>query len=44
MARSGSPGATVVEPAVSELVRRSGRYGEFMGCANYPSCKYTRKM
>jgi len=27
-----------------ELVRRSGRYGEFMGCANYPRCKYTRKL
>lgn len=25
-----------------ELVRRSGRYGEFMGCANYPRCKYTK--
>lgn len=27
-----------------ELVRRKGRYGAFMGCANYPECHYTRKM
>lgn len=25
-----------------ELVRRKGRYGEFMGCSNYPKCRYTR--
>ena len=25
-----------------ELVRRTGRYGEFLGCANYPKCRYTR--
>lgn len=24
-----------------ELVLRSGKYGEFYGCSNYPSCKYT---
>ncbi len=27
-----------------ELVRRKGRYGEFMGCANYPKCTYTRNI
>jgi DNA topoisomerase-1 len=26
-----------------ELVRRAGRYGPFVGCANYPTCKYTRR-
>lgn len=25
-----------------ELVHRSGIYGDFFGCSNYPSCKYTR--
>ena len=25
-----------------ELVRRKGRYGEFLGCKNYPRCKFTR--
>ena len=23
-------------------MRRHGRYGEFIGCQNYPKCKYTR--
>ena len=27
-----------------ELVRRNGRYGEFMGCSNYPRCRYTRNL
>ena len=27
-----------------ELVRREGRYGEFVGCSNYPRCRYTRNM
>lgn len=27
-----------------ELVRRSGKYGVFMGCSNYPSCKYTERI
>lgn len=26
-----------------ELVRRKGRYGYFVGCANYPKCKYIQK-
>ncbi len=25
-----------------QLVRRHGRFGEFIGCQNYPKCKYTR--
>ena len=25
-----------------ELVIREGRYGKFIGCSNYPTCKYTR--
>jgi DNA topoisomerase-1 len=25
-----------------ELLRRAGRYGDFIGCQNYPKCKYTR--
>ena len=31
-------------PTCSEgqLVRRHGRFGEFIGCQNYPKCKYTR--
>ncbi len=25
-----------------ELVIREGRYGKFIGCSNYPTCRYTR--
>src|SRR2546426_7664607 len=24
------------------LVKKHGRYGEFIGCSGYPKCKYTR--
>ena len=27
----------------SDLVVRSGKYGTFTGCSNYPKCKYTKK-
>ena len=27
----------------SDLVIRNGRYGEFVACSNYPSCKYIKK-
>ncbi len=27
-----------------ELKKRSGRYGEFYGCSNYPKCRYTRNV
>lgn len=27
----------------SELVKRKGRYGEFIACSNYPTCKYIKK-
>lgn len=26
-----------------QLVKRNGKYGNFIGCSNYPKCKYTRK-
>lgn len=26
-----------------ELVHRKGRYGEFLGCSNYPACTFTRR-
>lgn len=25
------------------LVKREGKYGKFIGCSNYPKCRYTRK-
>lgn len=27
-----------------ELVKRSGRYGEFIACSNFPKCKYSRNL
>jgi DNA topoisomerase-1 len=30
------------EPA--HLVEKLGRYGRFIGCGNYPECKYTRRL
>jgi len=27
-----------------ELIKRDGRFGEFIGCSNYPECKYTRQI
>ena len=27
-----------------QLIRRSGRYGSFYGCSNYPKCRYSYKM
>ena len=26
------------------LVVRVGKYGKFLGCSNYPKCKYTRNI
>ena len=27
-----------------KLIKRRGKYGDFLGCSNYPKCKYTRKV
>lgn len=26
------------------LIKREGKYGSFLGCSNYPKCKYTSKI
>ena len=26
-----------------ELIMREGKYGGFIGCSNYPKCRYTQK-
>ena len=28
----------------NELIKRSGRYGEFIGCRGFPKCRYTRSL
>jgi DNA helicase IV len=35
---------TCPECRQGNLCKRSGRFGEFFGCSNYPSCKYTRNV
>ena len=27
-----------------KLILRNGKYGDFIGCSNYPNCKYTREI
>lgn len=27
-----------------QLVPKKGKYGAFIGCSNYPECRYTRKV
>ena len=27
-----------------DLISRNGKYGEFLGCSNYPKCKYTKSL
>jgi hypothetical protein len=45
---SGSPNAadqgrgSVCPCCGGKLVARRGRYGAFLGCGNYPDCRYTR--
>jgi ssDNA-binding Zn-finger/Zn-ribbon topoisomerase 1 len=28
----------------SHMHKRGGKYGEFLGCGNYPNCKYTKQI
>ena len=27
----------------NQLVKKTGKYGTFIGCSNFPKCKYTKK-
>lgn len=36
--------ASVCPKCGSELVRRRGKYGAFLGCSTYPDCDYTEKL
>jgi len=43
---SGSPGAGTVpcpKCKTGRLVERQSRYGKFLGCSNYPRCRYIEK-
>ncbi len=37
-------GLTVCPRCGSLLVKRSGRFGSFMGCSGYPACRFTRNV
>ena len=44
-----TPIATRQDPMIcpecgNKLAKKNGRYGAFLGCCNYPRCKYTRKL
>jgi len=28
----------------NQLIEKSGKYGKFYGCSNYPKCRYTLKI
>lgn len=36
--------ASICPECKGKLQEKSGRYGRFMGCSNYPECKYARKI
>lgn len=40
--RSGGASGPVCPHCGSPLVRRKGRYGEFLGCSGFPRCRYTQ--
>ncbi|HVR98356.1 MAG TPA: type I DNA topoisomerase [Thermoanaerobaculia bacterium] len=42
--KEGVPTGEACPTCGSELLMRFGRYGTFIGCSNYPECKYTRDM
>lgn len=39
-----SVAAGVCPKCGGSLVERSGKYGKFYGCSNYPNCKFTQKI
>lgn len=41
-AQSEAPGVGVCPECGEQLVGRNGKYGAFVGCAGYPTCKYSR--
>ena len=42
--RDGVPLDETCPDCGSQLLMRFGRYGTFVGCSNYPTCKYTRDL
>ncbi len=42
--RNGLPTSLTCPECGEPLILRSGRYGLFLGCADYPDCEYTRNI
>ncbi|MCD7863717.1 MAG: topoisomerase DNA-binding C4 zinc finger domain-containing protein [Lachnospiraceae bacterium] len=40
----GRAAANICPRCGGELIEKNGRYGKFMGCRNYPDCRYSRKL
>ena len=36
--------ASVCPECGGKLREKNGQYGSFIGCSNYPKCRYTRKI
>ena len=36
--------ASVCQKCGSELIKRKGKYGSFLGCSTYPKCDFTQKI
>lgn len=44
-AKTGAGNLTCPKPGCGGmLVERNGRYGRFLGCSNYPKCRYTQSL
>lgn len=43
-APAGAPVTDKCEKCGATLVEKSGRYGPFLACPNYPKCKFTKKI
>lgn len=41
---SSGPAEAICPLCGNELIRRKGRFGEFMGCSGFPGCRYTRNV
>ena len=35
--------STICPKCGGNLIERTGKFGKFIGCSNYPKCKYTTK-
>lgn len=43
-AAAAEPTDLICEQCGAPVVKRTGRYGNFLACSNYPTCKYTVKI